>query len=76
MFELVVAGRRNDGGDIDITMVEAGATAEGLRLVAAGDRPSDEEAVAQGLEATKTHIAGIIDLQLELASQVDIAETE
>jgi len=76
VFELVVAGRRNDGGDIDITMVEAGATAEGLRLVAAGDRPSDEEAVAQGLEATKTHIAGMIDLQLELASQVEIVETE
>jgi polyribonucleotide nucleotidyltransferase len=76
VFELVVAGRRNDSGDIDITMVEAGATAEGLRLVAAGDRPSDEEAVAQGLEAAKTHIAGMIDLQLELASRVEIVETE
>ncbi|MFV1960768.1 MAG: polyribonucleotide nucleotidyltransferase [Acidimicrobiia bacterium] len=76
VFELVVAGRRNDSDDIDITMVEAGATAEGLRLVAAGDRPSDEEAVAQGLEAAKTHIAGMIDLQLELASQVEIVETE
>jgi polyribonucleotide nucleotidyltransferase len=76
VFELVVAGRRNEGGDIDITMVEAGATAEGLRLVAAGDRPSDEEAVAQGLEAAKTHIAGMIDLQLELASLVEIVETE
>ncbi len=76
VFELVVAGRRNNSGDIDITMVEAGATAEGLRLVAAGDRPSDEEAVAQGLEDTKTHIAGMIDLQLELASQVEIVETE
>ncbi len=76
VFELVVAGRRNDGGDIDITMVEAGATPEGLRLVAAGDRPSDEEAVAQGLETAKTHIAGMIDLQLELVSQVEIVETE
>ena len=76
VFELVVAGRRNDGGDIDITMVEAGATPEGLRLVADGDRPSDEEAVAQGLETAKTHIAGMIDLQLELVSQVEIVETE
>ena len=76
VFELVVAGRRNDDGEIDITMVEAGATAEGLRLIAAGDRPSDEEAVAQGLEAAKTHIGGMIDLQLELASHVEIVETE
>ncbi|MCZ6519018.1 MAG: polyribonucleotide nucleotidyltransferase [Actinobacteria bacterium] len=76
VFELVVAGRRNDGGDIDITMVEAGATPDGLRLVADGDRPSDEEAVAQGLETAKTHIAGMIDLQLELVSQVEIVETE
>ena len=49
VFEIVVAGRRNEAGTIDIVMVEAGATAEGARLVAAGDRPSDEEAVAQGL---------------------------
>ena len=76
VFELVVAGRRNEDGEIDITMVEAGATPEGLRLVADGDRPSDEEAVAQGLEESKAYIAGMIDLQLELASQVEIVETE
>jgi polyribonucleotide nucleotidyltransferase len=38
VFELVVVGRRNDSGEIDIVMVEAGATAEGARLVADGDR--------------------------------------
>jgi polyribonucleotide nucleotidyltransferase len=76
VFELVVAGRRNEDGEIDITMVEAGATPEGLRLVADGDRPSDEEAVAQGLEESKEYIAGMIDLQQELASQVEIIETE
>ena len=76
VFELVVAGRRNDGGEIDITMVEAGATAHGLRLVADGDRPSDEEAVAQGLEEAKEYIGGMIDLQLELAATVEIREVE
>ncbi len=76
VFELVVAGRRNQDGGVDITMVEAGATENGLRLVADGDRPSDEEAVAQGLEEAKTHIAGMVDLQLELAAKVDTIETE
>ena len=76
VFELVVAGRRNDEGEIDITMVEAGATPNGIRLVADGDRPSDEDAVAQGLEESKEYIGGMIDLQLELANQVDIRPVE
>jgi polyribonucleotide nucleotidyltransferase len=76
VFEIVVAGRRNDDGEIDITMVEAGATPDGYRLVADGDRPSDEDAVAQGLDEAKGYIAQMIDLQLELASQVDIPEEE
>ncbi len=76
VFELVVAGRRNEDGEIDITMVEAGATENGIRLVAEGDRPSDEEAVAAGLEESKTYIAGMIDLQLELAGQVEVSSVE
>jgi polyribonucleotide nucleotidyltransferase len=76
VFELVVAGRRNDSGEIDIVMVEAGATAEGARLVAAGDRPSDEEAVAQGLEESKQYIGQLIDLQAELVSKVEIRPFE
>ena len=76
VFELVVAGRRNDAGEIDITMVEAGATPNGLRLVAGGDRPSDEDAVAQGLEEAKTYIGQMIDLQAELASKIDVPVTE
>ena len=76
VFELVVAGRRNEAGQIDITMVEAGATENGLRLVADGDRPSDEDAVAQGLEEAKTFIAGMIDLQMELAGQIEIRTVE
>ena len=74
VFELVVAGRRNDDGIIDITMVEAGATPNGLRLIAAGDQPSDEEAVAQGLEEAKAYIAQMVDLQSELASKVEKTE--
>ena len=72
VFELVVAGRRNDSGEIDIVMVEAGATEEGGRLVADGDRPSDEDAVAQGLEEAKRYIAQLIDMQNELVSKVEV----
>ncbi|HEY7704683.1 MAG TPA: polyribonucleotide nucleotidyltransferase [Acidimicrobiia bacterium] len=70
VFELVVAGRRSGDGDIDIMMVEAGATPEGLRLIAAGDAPSDEAAVTAGLEAAKECIAASIALQEELAASV------
>ena len=76
VFELVVAGRRNEDGEVDITMVEAGATENGLRLIADGDRPSDEEAVAEGLEASKEYIGQMVDLQLELAATVTKREVE
>ncbi|MEA1903788.1 MAG: polyribonucleotide nucleotidyltransferase, partial [Actinomycetota bacterium] len=76
VFELVVAGRRNEDGGVDITMVEAGATENGMRLIAEGDRPSDEEAVAQGLEEAKTYIGEMVDLQLELEATVTKLEVE
>ncbi len=74
VFELVVAGRRNDAGEIDILMVEAGSTEDGLRLIAGGQPPSDEESVARGLEEAKTYIAQSIDLQLELRKLVEVEE--
>jgi polyribonucleotide nucleotidyltransferase len=69
VFEIVVAGKRNDEGGIDITMVEAGASEEGYRLVRDGAQASDEGTVAAGLEKSKDYIATLIDLQLELAEQ-------
>jgi polyribonucleotide nucleotidyltransferase len=76
VFELVVAGRRNDAGEIDVMMVEAGATPDGLRLVAEGDAPSDEAAVTAGLEEAKGHIAAVVDLISDLASRVEKKESE
>jgi len=70
VFSMVVAGKRNDQGGIDIAMVEAGATEEGLRLVAAGQAAVDEAAVARGLEEAKEYIGRLIDLQLELRESV------
>ena len=69
VFELVVAGKRNEEGDVDIAMVEAGATEGGYRLVADGAQASDEATVAAGLDVAKGHIATLIDLQLELREQ-------
>ncbi|HVR79752.1 MAG TPA: polyribonucleotide nucleotidyltransferase [Acidimicrobiia bacterium] len=76
VFELVVAGGRNAEGGIDIIMVEAGSTPNGLRMIAAGDSPSDEATVVQGLEESKTYIGQLIDLQNELTSQVTKTEVE
>jgi polyribonucleotide nucleotidyltransferase len=77
VFELVVAGARNDEGGVDIAMVEAGSTDDGLRLIAAGQQPSDEATVARGLEEAKEYIGGLIALQEELLGKLgDIAEVE
>ncbi|HSM02695.1 MAG TPA: polyribonucleotide nucleotidyltransferase [Acidimicrobiia bacterium] len=76
VFDLVVAGKRNDAGDVDIAMVEAGATEDALRLIDDGQAPTDEAAVARGLEEAKGHIAALLDAQLELRKQVDVGEIE
>ena len=70
VFDLIVAGKRNDSGDVDIAMVEAGATENALRLIDDGQAPTDEAAVARGLDEAKAHIAAIIDAQLELREKV------
>ena len=70
VFELVVAGRRNDQGGIDIAMVEAGATEQAMRLIEGGQAATDEAAVARGLEEAKPHIATLIEAQLDLRKQI------
>ena len=76
VFEITVAGRRNDTGEIDVMMVEAGATPRGVHLAADGDAASDEAAVVEGLEKAKGIIAESIDLQLQLAGMVNIPDVE
>ena len=65
-FELVVAGRRTDAGDIAIMMVEAGGTEKAVEYYEAGAPKVTEDVLAGGLEAAKTWIGESIDLQLEL----------
>ncbi|MFC2177045.1 polyribonucleotide nucleotidyltransferase [Actinomycetota bacterium] len=76
VFELVVAGKRNATGGVDVAMVEAGATEHGYRLVQEGAQASDEETVARGLEEAKEYIGTLIDLQLELAEQLGAGAKE
>ena len=65
-FELVVAGRRTDAGEIAIMMVEAGGTEATSELYEQGAPKITEELIADGLEASKRWIGASIDLQLEL----------
>ncbi len=76
VFELVVAGGKNAEGGIDVIMVEAGSTPDGLRLIAEGQPASDEATVARGLEESKQYIGALCDLQSELASQVEKKHVE
>jgi polyribonucleotide nucleotidyltransferase len=65
-FELVVAGRALDNGDVAIMMVEAGGTEKSFEFYADGAPKVDEAALAAGLEASKTWIMESIKLQLQL----------
>jgi len=50
-FDMVVAGRVLDTGEVAIMMVEAEATKHTIELIAGGGTAPTEEIVAQGLEA-------------------------
>jgi polyribonucleotide nucleotidyltransferase len=68
-FELVVAGRAIDGGDVAIMMVEAGGTEDAWSYYQDGAPKVTEEVIAAGLEAAKGPIKESIDLQLELVAK-------
>jgi polyribonucleotide nucleotidyltransferase len=68
-FELVVAGRGLDDGDVAIMMVEAGGTEAAWKLYQDGAPKVTEEAIAEGLEAAKTWIKESIALQLQLVAE-------
>jgi len=68
-FDMVVAGRVLDDGDVAIMMVEAEATPATVRLVREGAGAPTEEVVAAGLEASKAAIKEICRAQQALADQ-------
>ena len=75
-FDIVVAGKRNDQGGIDILMIEGEATDEAWKLIEDGAQPPTEELVAEGLDAAKTAIGQVIDFQDEFLSALDVRQVE
>ncbi|MFW0790313.1 polyribonucleotide nucleotidyltransferase [Gordonia sp. CPCC 205333] len=69
VFDMVVAGRIVDGGDVAIMMVEAEATENVLARIAEGAQAPTEAIVAEGLEAAKPFIATLCQAQKSLAEQ-------
>jgi polyribonucleotide nucleotidyltransferase len=69
-FEIVVAGRQTDAGEIAIMMVEAGGTERAFEYYDAGAPKVTEAVVAEGLDAAKVWIRESIELQNELVGKV------
>ncbi len=68
VFNMVVAGRVTDDGEVAIMMVEAEATDNVLALIADGAQAPNEAVVAEGLEAAKPFIATLCEAQKQLAA--------
>ncbi|HZD80169.1 MAG TPA: polyribonucleotide nucleotidyltransferase, partial [Actinomycetota bacterium] len=73
-FDVVVAGRRNDAGGIDVLMIEGEAPDNTWDLLSNGGASAapTEEVVAEGLEAAKRAIGEMIDFQNEFLSQIGV----
>ncbi|WP_408899050.1 polyribonucleotide nucleotidyltransferase [Nocardioides sp. R1-1] len=68
VFDMVVAGRVTETGDVAIMMVEAEATEQTIELVRGGAQAPTEEVVSGGLEAAKPFIKQLVEAQVELAN--------
>jgi polyribonucleotide nucleotidyltransferase len=68
-FDMVVAGRTLDDGDVAIMMVEAESTEATWELVRGGRQAPTEDIVAEGLEAAKPFIKQLCEAQGELAGK-------
>jgi len=67
VFDMVVAGRISDDGDVAIMMVEAEATTKTIELIKGGAPTPNEEVVSEGLDAAKPFIKILCDAQSALA---------
>jgi polyribonucleotide nucleotidyltransferase len=69
-FEIVVAGRVVEGGDVAIAMIEAEAPEKSWDLIKnEGGVAPTEAVVAEGLEASKPFIKALVEAQQQLAAQ-------
>ncbi|WP_235737354.1 polyribonucleotide nucleotidyltransferase [Nocardioides alcanivorans] len=67
VFDMVVAGRVTDSGEVAIMMVEAEAPEHAWELVQSGVEAPSEGVVAGGLDAAKPFIKQLCEAQAELA---------
>ncbi len=68
VFDLIVAGRVLEDGEVAIMMVEAEATEVSWDLIKTGAVKPNEEIVAQGLEASKPFIKELVAAQNVIAN--------
>ena len=76
VFDMVVAGSLNPKGEIDIVMVEAGATDNAFEKIDEGSAAPSENIVADGIDMSKEFIAKLIEAQKELVSKRDVPEVD
>ncbi len=69
VFDMVVAGRVTETGDVAIMMVEAEAPEDTIALVQGGAQAPTEEVVAGGLDAAKPFIKQLVEAQSQLAAE-------
>ena len=72
VFDMVVAGSLNSKGEVDIVMVEAGASDNAFEKIDNGSTAPSENIVADGIDLSKEYIAKLIEAQKELVSKRDI----
>ncbi|MBB37595.1 MAG: polyribonucleotide nucleotidyltransferase [Actinobacteria bacterium] len=72
VFDMVIAGNLNEKGEVDIVMVEAGASDDAFSKIDEGSKAPTEDIVADGIDASKEYIAELIKAQAELVSQNDV----
>lgn len=69
VFDMVVAGRVTESGDVAIMMVEAEAPEDTFTLIQGGAQAPTEEVVAGGLDAAKPFIKQLCEAQSQLAAE-------
>ena len=74
VFDMVVAGNLNENNDVDIVMVEAGATETAFDKIESGSTTPTEDIVADGIDKSKEYISELIKAQAELVSQNEIPD--
>jgi polyribonucleotide nucleotidyltransferase len=75
-FDVVVTGRQNDQGSIDILMVEGEAPEGAWVRIQEGDTSPTEDVLAEGLEVGKRVVGEMIELQREILAEAGVAPSE